>query len=300
MPLATAYGATFGTGLPAIQQIPGRVRPWEKEVDGAKLLDAARAAEAAGFSWLSCSDHPSIPVSRAQAMGPTWFDAGSTLAFVAGVTTRIRLMPHVLVLPYRHPLLVAKQYGTLDYLTGGRVIIGVGSGHVKAEFAMLGADYEQRGKVTDEYLRALKAAWKHDVGQFEGEFIAFRDAMVWPRPVQRPRPPLWVGGNSNAAVKRAARLADGWIPWELTPEDFAAKGAYARHLRHDAGRDGPFEMIAPLIVPMDASAEKVHADVNRWREAGASAFHVGLGADSWTQYLDRIDWFGRSVVARLQ
>src|SRR5262252_1545271 len=96
--------SAFGTGLPAIQQIPARVRPWEKHVDGAKILAAARAAEAAGFAWVSCSDHPCIPVSRAQAMGPTWFDAGSTLAFVAGVTRRIRLLPHVLVLPYRHPM----------------------------------------------------------------------------------------------------------------------------------------------------------------------------------------------------
>jgi probable F420-dependent oxidoreductase len=292
--------SAFGTGLPAIQQIPARVRPWEKDVDGAKILDAARAAEAAGFEWVSCSDHPSIPVSRAQAMGPTWFDAGSTLAFVAGVTTRIRLMPHVLVLPYRHPLLVAKQYGTLDFLTGGRVILGVGSGHLKPEFLMLGADYEHRGPVTDEYVRALKAAWKHDVGSFEGEVIAFHDAMVWPRPVQRPRPPIWVGGNSNAAVKRAARLADGWVPWELTPEDFAGKAAYARHLRHDAGRSGRFELIAPLGVAVDASADRVLNDVARWREAGATSFHVGVGADSWAQYLDRLAWFGRSVIARVE
>ena len=123
----------FGTGLPAIQQIPARVRPWEKDVDGPKILEAARAAETAGFGWVSCSDHPAIPVSRAQAMGPTWFDAGSTLAFVAGVTTRIRLMPHVLVLPYRHPLVVAKQYGTLDFLSGGRLILDAPRGALSAD-----------------------------------------------------------------------------------------------------------------------------------------------------------------------
>src|SRR5262252_8316898 len=260
----------FGIGLPAIQQIPARVRPWEKEVDGAKILEAARAAEAAGFAWVSCSDHPSIPVSRAQAMGPTWFDAGSTLAFVAGVTSRIRLMPHVLVLPYRHPLVVAKQYGTLDFLSGGRLILGVGSGHLKPEFKTLGASYEERGKVTDEYMRALAAVWSHDVGHFEGEFVSFRDMMVWPRPAQKPRPPFWVGGNSNAAVKRAARFGDGWVPWELTPEDFAAKAAYARHLRHDGGRSDAFTLVAPLSVPAAATAERVLRDVTRWREAGAN------------------------------
>src|SRR5690242_20944214 len=161
----------FGTGLPAIQQIPSRVRPWEKDVDGAKILEAARAAENAGFAWVSCSDHPAVPVSRAQAMGPTWFDAGSTLAFVAGVTTRIRLMPHVLVLPYRHPLVVAKQYGTLDFLSGGRVILGVGSGHVKGEFVALGADYDGRGRATDEAIGAIVAAWTGDVAHFAGETL---------------------------------------------------------------------------------------------------------------------------------
>jgi len=291
---------SFGTGLPAVQQIPARVRPWEHDVDGAKLLDAARAAEAAGFAWVACSDHPAVPVSRAQAMGPTWFDAGSTLAFVAGVTTRIRLMPHVLVLPYRHPLVVAKQYGTLDVLSGGRVIMGVGSGHVKAEFKTLGADYGARGKVTDEYLRALAAVWEHDVGHFDGEFVSIRDMMVWPRPVQKPRPPFWVGGNSNAAAKRAARFGDGWIPWELTPEDFAAKAAYTRHLRHDAGRSATFALVAPLTVAPDAAADPVLRDVTRWREAGATAFHVGLAADSWPQYLDRLAWFGRAVIARIE
>jgi probable F420-dependent oxidoreductase len=287
----------FGTGLPAVQQIPSRVRAWEKDVGGLQTLEAARTIEAAGFAWVSCSDHPCIPVSRAQAMGPTWFDAGSTLAFVAGVTTRIRLMPHVLVLPYRHPLVVAKQYGTLDFLSGGRVILGVGSGHLKPEFATLGADYERRGKVTDEYMRALAAAWKHDVAWFDGEFVSFRDMMVWPRPVQS-RPPFWVGGNSNAAVKRAARFGDGWIPWELTPEDFATKAAYARHLRHDAGRSETFALVAPLAVAADAAADPVLRDITRWREAGATAFHVGLAADSWAQYLDRVTWFGRAVIAR--
>jgi probable F420-dependent oxidoreductase len=289
----------FGTGLPAVQQIPLRVRPWESEVDGPKIAEAARAAEAAGFDWVSCSDHPSIPVSRAQAMGAVWFDAGSTLAFVAGVTSRVRLLPHVLVLPYRHPLVVAKQYGTLDFLTGGRVILGVGSGHLKPEFSALGADYGHRGKVTDEYLRALAAAWEHDVAHFEGETLSFRDMMVWPRPTQRPRPPFWVGGNSDAAVKRAARLAEGWIPWEITPEVFAARAAYARSLRHDAGRMGPFDLVAPIGAAADAKADRLLAEVSRWREAGATAFHVGIGAESWAQYVERLGWFGREVIARM-
>src|SRR5262245_59005685 len=295
MPSAPA----FGTALPAIQRIPSRVRPWEHEVDGAKLLDAARAAEAAGFAWVACSDHAAVPVSRAQAMGPTWFDAGSTLAFVSGVTTRIRLMPHVLVLPYRHPLLVAKQYGTLDFLTGGRVIMGVGSGHLKPEFRTLGADFERRGRVSDEYLRAIAVAWEQEVAKFDGETIAFRDVMVSPRVAQRPRPPFWIGGNSGAALRRAATLGEGWIPWQLDPEEFAGLATRARRLRDDSGRSGPFELVAPLTAAAGAAADAVVAEAARWRAAGATAFHVGVGAETFDEYLRRLEWFGSEVIPRV-
>jgi probable F420-dependent oxidoreductase len=290
----------FGTGLPANQQIPSRVRPWEKAVGGAEMLAAARAAEAAGFDWLACSDHVCVPVSRAQAMGPTWYDAGSALAFVAGVTSRIRLLSHVLVVPYRHPLVVAKQYGTLDHLSGGRVILGVGSGHLKPEFRTLGADFERRGPLTDEYLAAIAAAWEHEVAAFEGPTVAFRDVMVSPRVAQRPRPPFWVGGNAKPAVRRAARLGEGWIPWELTPEAFAEAVAFARATRQAAGRTDPLELVAPLGVPAGAGVDAVVADAARWRKAGATAFHVGVGAESFSEYLARLDWLGREVMPHVE
>ncbi len=290
----------FGVSLPAVQQIPSRVRPWERTVGGPELLAAARAAEGAGFHWVSSSDHPAVPVSRAEAMGATWFDAGSTLAFVAGATSRIGLLSHVLVLPYRHPLVVAKQFGTLDRLSGGRVILGVGSGHLKPEFRSLGADFERRGRVTDDSLRAIAAAWEHDVATFESESISFRDVMVAPRATQRPRPPFWVGGNSGPALRRAARLAEGWIPWQLDPAEFAALADKARRLRAESGRTDPLEMVAPLAAPADADAGAVVAEAARWRAAGATAFHVGIGADGLAEFCDRLAWFGAAVAPRVE
>jgi probable F420-dependent oxidoreductase len=290
----------FGTSLPGIQQIPSRVRPWERDVNGDAILAAARAAEAAGFDWISCSDHPMVPVSRAEAMGPTWYDAGSTLAFVAGVTSRIRLLSHVLVLPYRHPLLVAKQYGTLDHLSGGRVILGVGSGHLKPEFRTLGADFERRGRVSNEYMQAIAAAWEQDVARFDGDTISFRDVMVSPRVSQRPRPPFWVGGNSPAALRRAARLGEGWVPWQLDPDEFAGLAKRARRLREESGRSGHFELVAPLGAPPQASADAIAAEAKRWRAAGATSFHVGIGADSLQEFLGRLAWFGAEVAPRVE
>ena len=295
-----AASIEFGTSLPAVQQIPARARSWERAVGGREIIAAAQAAEAAGCAYVSCSDHPLIPISRAEAMGATWYDAGSTLAFVAGATQRVRLLSHVLVVPYRHPLIVAKQYGTLDHLSGGRVILGVGSGHLKPEFRTLGADYERRGLVTDEYLQAIAAAWEHEVAAFVGETVRFRDVMISPRPAQRPRPPIWVGGNSGAALRRAARLGDGWIPWELTPEMFAPLAERARTLRAESGRSGAFALVAPLGAAADADAADVAATARRWRSAGATAFHVGLGAGSFDEFLDRLAWLGREVMPRVE
>ncbi len=289
----------FGTSLPAVQQIPARTQPWEKQVGGGEILAAARAAEAAGFAWVSCSDHVAVPASRAGAMGATWYDAGSTLAYVAGATGRIRLLSHVIVLPYRHPLVVAKQYGTLDHLSGGRVILGVGSGHVRAEFAALGADFARRGRASDECIQAIAAAWTGEVARFEGETLSFRDVMVSPRVAQRPRPPIWVGGNSPAAVRRAARHADGWVPWQLTTEECAAAVTLVRRVRAEAGRTDTCEVVAPLAAPATARADELVSAAAAWRAVGATAFQVGVGAGSLAEFLDRLAWFGCEVIPRV-
>jgi probable F420-dependent oxidoreductase len=284
----------FGIALPGVQQIPGRSELWENEVGAAELVRAARAAESAGLAWVSCSDHPLVPASRVPVMGATWFDPCSTLAFVAAATARIAVLPHVLVAPYRHPLLVAKQWGTLARLAPGRVIVGVGSGHVKPEFTILGADYARRGLVTDEYLQVLAAAWEHEVVSFEGDMVRFRDVVVSPRPARRP--PLWIGGNSGAAVRRAARFGDGWIPWELTHEEFSRRVERLRDLRAEAGRHDPVELVVPLGIAAETSAEAVVARVSRWCEAGATAFHVGVRAASIEHLLERLAWLGSDVL----
>jgi probable F420-dependent oxidoreductase len=284
----------FGTALPAVQQIPSRARPWEREIGGAEIVEAARVAERSGFAYVSCSDHVCVPVSRASAMGATWYDAGSTLAFVAGATTRIRLLSHVLVLPYRHPLVVAKQYGTLDCLSGGRVILGVGSGHLKPEFAVLGANYDGRGRVSDEYIQAIAAAWTSEVARFDGETVAFRDVMVSPRPARRP--PIWVGGNSRAAVRRAARYGDGWVPWEIMPTDFASAARYATRIRAEARGADALTLVAPLAIGETATRDELIERIMEWRTAGATALHVGVSATSFPRFLERLEWFGTHVI----
>lgn len=284
-----------GLSMPVIQQIPGRVQPWEVAAGGRELLAVAQAADRLGFSHVSACDHVAIPQSYAPSAGTVWYDAAVTLAFIAAATTRVRLLSHVIVAPYRHPLVVAKAFATLDHLSNGRVVLGIGSGHLKPEFRTLGVSYEERGPITDEYLQAIRAAWENDLATFDGRCVQFRDVTVAPRPQQRPRPPIWVGGNSRSAVRRAVRYGDGWIPWMLTPAQFAQSVAYARQLREREGRAAPVEYVAPLTVGADDDATAISALIDAWSAAGATSFHVGFAHHSLEHLLDRMAWFAAAA-----
>jgi len=197
--------------------------------------------------------------------------------------------------PYRHPLVVAKAFATLDHLSNGRVILGVGCGHLKPEFRTLGVSYEDRGAMTDEYLQAIRIAWENESATFSGRFVEFRDVTVAPRPRQQPRPPIWVGGNSRAAVRRAVHYGDGWIPWMLTPAEFAELVALARGLHEQSGRRAPFEYVAPLTIAAGDDCAAIAAQVDAWRAAGAGSFHVGFSHCSLDHLLERMHVFAEAT-----
>ena len=285
----------FGVSLPVIQQIPGRVQPWEVTAGGHELVAVAQAADRLGFSHVSACDHVAIPQSYAASAGTVWYDAAVTLGFLAAATARVRLLSHVVVLPYRHPLVVAKAFATLDHLSEGRVILGVGCGHLKPEFRTLGVSYEERGAITDEYLQAIRIAWENESATFSGRFVQFRDVTVAPRPRQQPRPPIWVGGNSRAAVRRAVHHGDGWIPWMLAPAEFAESVTFARRLQEQIGRRAPLEYVAPLAIGAGDDAAAMAAQVETWRAAGAASFHVGFSHRSLDHLLERMHLFAEAA-----
>ncbi len=177
--------------------------PWEADATPSDLAAVAEVADRAGFDYLGVCDHVAIPESHAASMSTFWMDPVSTLGFLAAHTERIGLLTHVYVLPYRHPRMAAKQFATIDYLSRGRLIAGIGGGHVEAEFDMLGVDFAGRGPKLDEAVPALIRA-------LEAEFVDGLGAT--PRPCQTPRPPMWIAGSSPAAVRRAAQFGDGWLP----------------------------------------------------------------------------------------
>ncbi len=284
-----------GLSLPVVQQLPGRAQEWEARAGAAELTTVAAAAERLGFSHISACDHIAIPSSCTASAGAVWYDAAVTLAFLAGVTSRVRLLSHVMVLPYRHPLVVAKAFATLDHLSNGRVILGIGCGHLKPEFRLLGVPYEQRASLTDEYVGAIAAAWENAYASFQGSTVQFRDLCVAPRPQQRPRPPIWVGGNSRSAVRRAALRAEGWIPWMITPAGFAVLARHAREVRSRRADACKLELIAPLSIDIHDGAERIQASMREWTSAGATAFHVGFAHHSLAHLLERMAMFAEAV-----
>jgi probable F420-dependent oxidoreductase len=289
----------LGFSTPIVQQVPGRAASWEANAGVAEILRIAQAADRLGYAWLTCSDHVAVPDSHVATMGATWYEPSTTLAFLAAATERIRLLCHVLVLPYRHPLVVAKTFATLDQLSGGRVIIGTGTGHIKAEFRSLGIDHAQRADMSDEYLQALTVALEQPTSSFRGRWVEWRDMVVAPRPRQTPRPPIWAGGNSAAAAERAALHADGWVPWQLEPAQLQERVAVAHEVRERAGRTASFEVVAPCHVGRAETAEGVLQRLRAWQTAGATRAHVGFESSSSNELLERMEFVQKEVAPLL-
>lgn len=296
----------FGVSLPGTQQMPG-VPEWEC-TDTAKAISlVARRADELGYAWVPCSDHIAVPQRAAVTMGTTWYEPGATLSFVAGLTSNIRLLTHVIVLPYHNPIAIAKQYATLDALSNGRVILGVGAGHLKAEFRALGANFNERAAVTDEYLQAITTLWTKDTAWFGGDYISFQDLALSPRPVQHPHPPVWVGGNSRRAARRAAEMGDGWVPFEVTPEDVRDRLNYVRPLLE--ARERLFDVVVPAspveLTPkaidsrraaFSGSREQIAEDMRSFEAAGVTGMTVSFRSRSLDEHLEKLEWFAQEIV----
>ncbi|MEU7031266.1 TIGR03619 family F420-dependent LLM class oxidoreductase [Streptomyces sp. NPDC046275] len=246
----------YGIQLPVQSQSTLYAEPWEAAAGPDDLLAVARAADAHGFDYVACCDHVAIPRRLAGAMSTVWYDPVATLSFLAAATRRVRLLSHVAVVGLRHPLVTAKAYATLDHLSGGRLVLGVGAGHVAEEFAAVGADFEGRGGVLDETIDALRAALgPEEYPEHAGPRFAFRDLGQRPRPAQ-DRVPVWVGGSSPAAVRRAALKGDGWLPQGDPRDRLPGQIARLRRLRAEAGVEAP--------IAVGAITEALYVGEPRW------------------------------------
>ena len=193
-------------------------------VSPASLKIWATLSEALGYHIIMTSDHIAITPDVQSRYPAPFYEPLSLLGWLAGVTTKIEIGTTVIIVPYRNPLELAKATANVDQLSDGRFILGVGIGWAQEEFHVLNAAYKSRGAVTNEYLAAVKLLWTQDVASYNGKFISFDDVHTAPRPIQTPHPPIWVGGPSDAAMRRTVRYGDAWHPIRIQMDWFKNTG----------------------------------------------------------------------------
>lgn len=308
---------TFGTSMPSRGDM----------ASPENLRTLAQRAESLGFDSVWVSDHIILP-RKVDSFYPyaadgvatfrpdeDYYDPLATLNFLAGCTQKIRLGTHVLILPYRNPVVTAKMLSTLDVLSGGRVILGAGVGWMEEEFQALGLDtYAQRGAVTDEYIQLFKELWTKDEPEFQGEHYQLSGMGFMPKPVQKPHPPIWIGGHTNPAIRRAAEYGDGWMPIGLRPpailepEELAEKIARLRRLTVRAGRpEDAVSLCFSTGVTFDDSpgatrrmmsgrAEQIAADLRQYQDLGVRNFILGFPGDSVAALNEAMEQFSKQVM----
>lgn len=297
-------------------------------------LQVAAAAERAGFDFLSVSDHLVVPGSFESkypyvpggkfmvAIEGHCFDQLSTIAYLAGVTKTLRLLTSVMVVPHRQYMLTAKMLATIDVLSKGRLIVGAGAGWMKEEMELLGGNFEARGKYTDETLKACIALWTEERGSFKGEYVNFSDIVFEPKPLQKPYPPMWIGGESKGAIRRTIEVGTAWYPGnnsQTLPLDTPARlgAAYRQVLQRAEGmkRDPQSLKLALLVQDFfewkehkinDGSARRLFTGTSADMAEDAAALeavgvgHVALrlGGSTVQEAVDRIERFGAEVIGR--
>jgi probable F420-dependent oxidoreductase len=281
----------------------------------------AQRAEQLGYDGIWVSDHIVIPASAVDRFGSMFYEPLTVLGFAAACTSRVRLGTTVIILPYRNPLVTAKVLSTLDVLSGGRVTAGMAVGWTEDEFKALGVPFQERGALSDEYIAAFKALWTQDKPAFHGRYVRFDNIAFEPKPVQKPHIPIWIGGNSKRAIRRAVALGDGWHPTRPLAEDVKAGVAYVKEVCEQRGRDPKSLTIAvrePLKFydeaeasvrrrPFLGSAQKIIDDVGRYRDAGAQYCMLDtfysppeLAQETVESMLGTIERFAADVVPKFQ
>lgn len=301
----------FGLGMPALILYPPVMSPWEPEASPADILRIARKADELGYEWLTVPEHIVMPKEMGETMGPRYPEALSAAAVLAGATTRIKILTYILVLPYRNPVLLAKQIATLDFLSGGRITLGTAAGHMEREFDILQVPFAERGALTDEYLRAMKELWTSDEPSFQGRYVQFEEILFEPKPAQKPHPPILIGGNSKPAMRRAATLGDGWLPWLVTREQLPERLSYIFEQPGFQERGRPFEVVMPLAVlnvedythrelgrtRVPRQREEIVEEIGLLREAGTTGTLVAPPrTPSVEQFLEWTEWFAAEVM----
>lgn len=267
------------------------------------VVRLAKAADELGFDFVTAQDHSVAPRQwAADGGGQTWYEPFVVLSYAAAVTTRVRLLTDVVIVPYRSPFQLAKISASLDQLSGGRLILGLGVGYLEEEFRILGASYPDRGARTDDAIEVLKRCWAEEWVDVSTPYFEAKDVSISPRPVQQPRPPIWIGGNSWRALRRAVEHADGWTPFRGDPDHVREALRRAREeYGLEAGRR--LDVALPLrrgVHKPDGSpdVESILRRSEALADAGVTHIKVGFRAATPDEYVAKMETFAAKVLSR--
>lgn len=287
------------------------VEEWEADAGAAELRAIVEKADETGFFYVAVCDHLAVTKPLDAHMQTTWYDTVATLGWIAALTERVRVMSHVYVLSYRHPLHTAKSFMTLDELSGGRAILGVGAGHLQGEFELLGLDFDGRGGVTSEAIDVIREAFRAEYPDYDGERWHVHEAGMAPRPRQ-PTLPIWVGGSAKPSLRRAAERGDGWLPQGTPRDDMPGQIAYLLEHRKQTIGDQPIDLgaITEFLYVGDpgwdvgeqtlsGSPDRLVEQLNAFGAMGCSHLQVRFRNRSLQELLDQMDAFGRDVAPHL-
>ena len=314
---AKARGATgmkLDIVVPNSMHVAAITQPWEHALSGEDIRHALRIADALGFHRAMLGEHFVIPSSHVPLSGDHYLHSTVALGFVAGLTERIKLSSSVTLLPLQNPIVQAKAWSTLDWLSGGRATPMFGVGWLEEEFAALQVPFRERGRIRDEYIAAIVELWTQEEPHFEGRYVSFQGMAFAPKPLQKPHPPIWFGGDADAVLHPVGRYGEGWSPFRTPPEKFPA--CIERIRSHPSRGERPLDVFFALEMLNVGARHEVLDDP---RAPGAwdvqkivdqCAWLAGLGVtetivplprlDGLTGYLERLHWVAEEVVPRVE
>ncbi len=294
---SSAQDVTSGTGslrvgitTPIVTMLPRAHASWEENGTIEDIATVARAADRLGYDHLTCSEHVVIPTDVAPVRGGRYWDPLATFGYLAAVTERVRFTTNVLVLGYHHPLEIAKRYGTLDQVCGGRLVLGVGVGSLKEEFDLLDVEFADRGARADDALRALRASLSQPRPTYEGPYYRYSGMLVDPC-ARQDTVPLWIGGRTGRSLRRAVELADGWMPFGLGADELGALVQKAKGTPAWAARSGPIEIVLSNGRPVDPQGDPdgTRHVVERLANAGATMLQLRFVHHTVDHYVDQLE-----------
>jgi probable F420-dependent oxidoreductase len=282
----------LGLVTPVLTCHPENDAAWTAAAGPEEVATIARTADRLGFHHLTCSEHVAIPRAAAPVRGARYYDPLATFGFLAAQTERIRFLTHVLVLGYHHPLEIAKRYGTLDRVSGGRLLLGVGVGTLEDEFRLLDVRFEGRGAVYEDALRALRAAFGQREPHYHGTHYRFDDVVVDPCGIQQ-HVPIWLGGRTPRSLRRALIFGDGWDPFGLSLDEITNVLRRAREGREWKVRTAPFDLVLPIDERFDPTKPDERTALrdraSRYRDLGATILNLRFRHESLPHYLDQLE-----------